>query len=211
MTNPAYEATNSVEKSCKYCGGSGRFRWQQSADLMPCPCVGCTELAVSEEPSEMDKEIEVLREAVRRAPLTKPEGLSPEWQAYFDAVTPLHVAGLIASLERAQQELIKPLAIGELIHRLENQTGEKWILEVDHNGMMQLSNELAEMKRKCAEFELDAKRYSLVRDGDLGEVYMWDMRGQKYEECGEYINGTALDEYIDSMIHSAGGTIEGSE
>lgn len=52
----------------------------------------------------MDKGIEALREAVRRAPLTKPEGLSPEWQAYFDAVTPLHVAGLIASLEQALQE-----------------------------------------------------------------------------------------------------------
>lgn len=75
----------------------------------------------------MDKGIEVLREAVRRAPCTKPEGLSPEWQAYFDAVTPLHVADLIAALEQAQQELIKPLAIGELLRRLEDQTGEPWV------------------------------------------------------------------------------------
>ncbi|EDW9825732.1 hypothetical protein GTR05_004961 [Salmonella enterica] len=26
---------------CKYCGGSGYFRWQESANMMPCPCVGC--------------------------------------------------------------------------------------------------------------------------------------------------------------------------
>ncbi|WP_407223872.1 hypothetical protein [Enterobacter roggenkampii] len=32
-------------KTCKYCGGSGLFRWQQSANLLPCPCMGCTELA----------------------------------------------------------------------------------------------------------------------------------------------------------------------
>lgn len=51
----------------------------------------------------MDKGIEAIRKAVRRAPLTKPEGLSPEWKAYFDAVTPLHVAELISSLEQAQR------------------------------------------------------------------------------------------------------------
>ncbi len=26
--------------TCKYCGGTGYFRWQQSANMMPCPCVG---------------------------------------------------------------------------------------------------------------------------------------------------------------------------
>lgn len=34
-----------IESSCKYCGGSGYFRWQQSANMCPCPCLGCTELA----------------------------------------------------------------------------------------------------------------------------------------------------------------------
>ncbi|EEJ7233389.1 hypothetical protein S483_001278 [Salmonella enterica subsp. salamae] len=31
--------------ACKYCGGTGYFRWQQSENMYPCPCKGCTELA----------------------------------------------------------------------------------------------------------------------------------------------------------------------
>nr|DAM17082.1 MAG TPA: protein of unknown function (DUF5351) [Caudoviricetes sp.] len=27
--------------TCKYCGGTGYFRWQKSAETLPCPCVGC--------------------------------------------------------------------------------------------------------------------------------------------------------------------------
>ncbi|EEZ8070289.1 hypothetical protein [Escherichia coli] len=27
--------------ACKYCGGTGYFRWQQSENMCPCPCVGC--------------------------------------------------------------------------------------------------------------------------------------------------------------------------
>ncbi|HFE7862045.1 TPA: hypothetical protein ACGAIE_004313 [Yersinia enterocolitica] len=38
---------------------------------------------------------------------------------------------LIAQLEAAQQELIKPLPIGELVQRLEGQTYEKWFSESD--------------------------------------------------------------------------------
>lgn len=30
---------------CKYCGGTGYFRWQLSENMCPCPCKGCTELA----------------------------------------------------------------------------------------------------------------------------------------------------------------------
>jgi hypothetical protein len=51
----------------------------------------------------MSNNTEALKEAVRRAPLLKPVGLSHEWQAYFDAVTPLHVANLIARLEQQHQ------------------------------------------------------------------------------------------------------------
>lgn len=36
-------------RTCKYCGGSGYFRWQQSANRMPCPCIGCTELAIPQQ------------------------------------------------------------------------------------------------------------------------------------------------------------------
>lgn len=32
--------------TCKYCGGTGYFRWQQSENMCPCPCKGCTELAI---------------------------------------------------------------------------------------------------------------------------------------------------------------------
>lgn len=40
-------ATN--DSICKYCGGSGSFRWQQSYDWMPCPCKGCTEFAAPQQ------------------------------------------------------------------------------------------------------------------------------------------------------------------
>ncbi|HDL7429363.1 TPA: DUF551 domain-containing protein [Yersinia enterocolitica] len=39
------------------------------------------------------------------------------------------LSALIAQLEAAQLELIKPLPIGELVHRLEGQTYEKWFSE----------------------------------------------------------------------------------
>ncbi|WP_226968407.1 hypothetical protein [Yersinia frederiksenii] len=42
-----------------------------------------------------------------------------------------YVDSLLAKLEAAQQELIKPLPIGELVHRLEGQTYEKWFSESD--------------------------------------------------------------------------------
>nr|WP_255668928.1 hypothetical protein [Buttiauxella sp. A2-C1_F] len=60
--------------------------------------------AISKEPTHDNPTCDAMHEAVRRAPLTKPQGLSPEWQAYFDAVSPLHVAGLITALEQAQSE-----------------------------------------------------------------------------------------------------------
>lgn len=40
---------------------------------------------------------------------------------------------LIAQLEAAERALIKPLPIGELVHRLEGQTYEKWFSESDIN------------------------------------------------------------------------------
>lgn len=35
------EKTVSDCPDCKYCGGTGYFRWQQSANTFPCPCMGC--------------------------------------------------------------------------------------------------------------------------------------------------------------------------
>lgn len=37
------------KSTCKYCGGTGYFRWQQSYELMPCPCNGCTEFAAPQQ------------------------------------------------------------------------------------------------------------------------------------------------------------------
>lgn len=42
---PHSEPVVADESSCKYCGGSGYFRWQQSANMCPCPCLGWTEHA----------------------------------------------------------------------------------------------------------------------------------------------------------------------
>ncbi|EOC0415022.1 hypothetical protein ACI00F_003820 [Cronobacter dublinensis] len=54
----------------------------------------------------------------------------------------------------------------------------------------------------------DALRYAWVRGdiespADERDVYMWDKRGQKYEECGDYISGTELDAYIDSLLEAS--------
>lgn len=29
------------DSTCKYCGGTGYFRWQKSGNMFPCPCMGC--------------------------------------------------------------------------------------------------------------------------------------------------------------------------
>ncbi|MDA5482848.1 hypothetical protein PGS49_19680 [Yersinia intermedia] len=52
---------------------------------------------------------------------------------------------LIAQLEAAQLELIKPLPIGELVHRLEGQTYEKWY-DDDELDKMRERAEAAEAK-----------------------------------------------------------------
>lgn len=73
--------------------------------------------------------------------------------------------------------------------------------------------ELVNIGRSIAELELrslrrSALRYAWVR-GDIespldeGDVYMWDKRGQKYEECGQHISGDDLDAYIDSILEPA--------
>ena len=35
--------------TCKYCGGTGYFRWQQSENMCPCPCVGCDMLSAPQQ------------------------------------------------------------------------------------------------------------------------------------------------------------------
>lgn len=53
---------------------------------------------------------------------------------------------LLEAYQDAQLETRRLLSIGELIQRLEEQTGETWVRQPHHNGMMQLSNELADAK-----------------------------------------------------------------
>jgi len=43
MYHQAPTAPEAVTVTCKYCGGSGYFRWQETYDQMPCPCRGCTQ------------------------------------------------------------------------------------------------------------------------------------------------------------------------
>lgn len=40
----SYSEQQPDKSACKYCGGTGYFRWQQSENMCPCPCVGCTEI-----------------------------------------------------------------------------------------------------------------------------------------------------------------------
>lgn len=62
----------------------------------------------------------------------------------------------------------------------------------------------------------DAQRYRWLRgdiptlNGDPHDFYVWDMRGQQYEECGEHLDGIDLDKAIDkklSAIEAAGGKV----
>lgn len=118
----------------------------------------------------MDKGIEVLREAVRRAPLTKPEGLSPEWQAYFDAVTPLHVAELIAALEQAQQRNAELEANQQKIESLSSFSDER-LKEIErHRENSLLGNLPADLARELRQTRSRlGNYYSLLRRADIAE------------------------------------------
>ncbi|HCJ7769761.1 hypothetical protein [Citrobacter werkmanii] len=39
--NELQERRNADAGPCKYCGGTGYFRWKKSANTFPCPCMGC--------------------------------------------------------------------------------------------------------------------------------------------------------------------------
>ncbi|CNF81931.1 TPA: hypothetical protein PXM19_002413 [Yersinia enterocolitica] len=85
------------------------------------------------------------------------------------------LSALIAQLEAAQQELIKPLPIGELVHRLEGQTYEKWLSESDVKGLwdraekaeaaLSAANEMVPVTIDSGVIR-DANRYRFLRDED---------------------------------------------
>ncbi|HHP3564164.1 TPA: hypothetical protein ACW5VC_003048 [Yersinia enterocolitica] len=73
---------------------------------------------------------------------------------------------LADKLEAAQQELIKPLAIGELIHRLENQTGEKWFSESDVKDLRERA-EKAEAELSAANEKLKGESVPVVANNGV--------------------------------------------
>ncbi len=46
----------------------------------------------------------------------------------------------------------------------------------------------------------DAERYRWLRDNPDGDVFVWDVRGAQYLECGRPLAGNGLDEAIDATI-----------
>lgn len=63
------------------------------------------------------------------------DGYSEAVSKFIGHCRPSEILALIAQLEAAQLELIKPLPIGELVQRLEGQTYEKWFSESDVKGL----------------------------------------------------------------------------
>lgn len=145
--------------------------------------------ALKAENGTLELRMKLLSEAIRRAPMTKPEGLSPEWQAYFDAVTPLHVADLIAALEQAQQESKEQSArIAELEsqRQLAFMACNRW-------------------RDKCAELEARPLCVKL-RKYNVSEVMLISGFDRQYAEGWCAGNDNAIHE-----IRAAGGAVEGSE
>ncbi|HFU4527680.1 TPA: ead/Ea22-like family protein [Yersinia enterocolitica] len=94
---------------------------------------------------------------------------------FIALANPSAILDLIAQLEAAQLELIKPLPIGELVHRLEVQTYEKWFSESDVKDLRERA-EAAEAALSAANEMVpvtidsgvirDANRYRFLRDED---------------------------------------------
>ncbi|EMY4690351.1 hypothetical protein AAYT81_002634 [Yersinia enterocolitica] len=78
---------------------------------------------------------------------------------------------LADQLEKAELELIKPLPIGELVHRLEGQTYEKWFSESDVKDLRERA-ELAEAALSAANEKL-SKPVVLPDDGLEDCINMW--------------------------------------
>ena len=117
---------------------------------------------------------------------------------------PKNVLALIAALEQAQKENKSQLAALTNTVKLWNEQRTRIAeLESAPNGMMQLSNELAEMKRKCAELEAAS-----VKPVKLPMPYDINVAGERVDwEKGDHFD---RDEVIEA-IRAAGGTVEGGE
>ncbi|HEN3378623.1 TPA: hypothetical protein U5E07_002915 [Yersinia enterocolitica] len=124
---------------------------------------------------------------------------------------------LADKLEAAQQELIKPLAIGELIHRLENQTGEKWFSESDVKDLRERAEKAeaelsaANAKPKPISFDELADRVQFVTGG----IRMsFDPLNCKGHQIVPFMNFNSLLRIVEmyrttETYHLAGFTVEG--
>lgn len=127
-----------------------------------------------------------------------------------------YVTALIAQLEAAQLELIKPLPIGELVHRLEGQTYEKWFSESDVKDLRERAQKTeaaslaANEKPKPISFDELADRVQFVTGG----IRMsFDPLNCKGHQIVPFMNFNSLSRIVEmyrttETYHLAGFTVE---
>lgn len=130
------------------------------------------------------------------------DGYSEAVSKFIGHCRPSEILDLIAQLEAAQLELIKPLPIGELLHRLEGQTYRKWYDDDELNKWRE--------RAEKAESELSAANERLSKavefpDSDIAAVSHiahWYSENQ----CEAWVAGV---EFSKKQIIKAGFTVEG--
>ncbi len=111
-----------------------------------------------------------------------------------------YVTALIAQLEAAQLELIKPLPIGELVHRLEGQTYEKWFSESDVKDLRERAQKTeaalsaANEKPKPISFDELAERVKFVTEGIRME---FDPQFYKGHQAVPFMNFNSLSRIVE--------------
>jgi hypothetical protein len=84
------------------------------------------------------------------------------------------------------------------------------LMECGDRALARAQEAVAAAEQRNAELERDAARYQLLRSGDLpdvdaghgdiGNIYVWDQRGEKWQECGHSISGSDLDVALDAYL-----------
>ncbi|HEN3287619.1 TPA: hypothetical protein U5D70_001265 [Yersinia enterocolitica] len=110
------------------------------------------------------------------------------------------LSALIAQLEAAERALIRPLPIGELIHRLEGQTYEKWFSESDVKDLRE--------RAERAEAALSAANEKLSKPVVLPIKYNPAVAGNKSTRANFIWHNDAIS-YCADAIKAAGFTVEG--
>ncbi|HEI6963682.1 TPA: hypothetical protein SK282_000248 [Yersinia enterocolitica] len=107
---------------------------------------------------------------------------------------------LRSKLEAAERALIKPLPIGELVHRLEGQTYEKWFSESDVKDLLE--------RAQKAEAALSAANEKLSKPVVLPDYRCSpDMHTKQYYETIGFNLGL---DACKAVIKTAGFTVEGN-